>query len=383
MRIAVSGVLSCAFSLVVLIGSGVSFAADHQWVMQGTVTGRSGVDALCLPSAAGSTYRMDFTFDDTAVGVPQSDPSVVRYASIKSWKLRIGSEPPAAFATGTAGGANGVVQVANDAFLGDSDPLFPPGVLLDSYETRTDGTTPASWTNCSDSGPDTVARFILADNTTTIFTSTAQPTMPFDPTGLFFPLAQIVLEDQDTVFDLLITSFVVAGSSQDVPVLPQSLQILLNGQSQWTFGNGCQSAPSILFCWYDPPLTDGYEYAAQGGALFTSIDDFPIGLGGSFEVVVGGSSIGHFDPGDSVDFSLYPGGGVDTFVVRGIDPAVDSMDDLAFPLALTLDTVPAQFTMTSLAPVNLPSMTRPSLVLLAASIMLLAGMGLRRQSARA
>ena len=62
--------------------------------------------------------------------------------------------------------------------------------------------------------------------------------------------------------------------------------------------------------------------------------------------------LGTFGPGDMVDFSGFPGGGVTQFTVSGIGPTVDGNDPLAFPTFLQFDQSTVNFTMT---PVPEPS----------------------------
>lgn len=101
--------------------------------------------------------------------------------------------------------------------------------------------------------------------------------------------------------------------------------------------------------WVDPPCTDGFAYQMTGPARFTRVVDFPVGFSQPFTVSVGEQTLGSFGPGESVDFSSFPGGGVTSFEVSGIAPEVDLDDPQAFPLRLEYDQPSASFTMTSLA----------------------------------
>ena len=84
-----------------------------------------------------------------------------------------------------------------------------------------------------------------------------------------------------------------------------------------------------------------------GGSLFTNILDFPTGFDDTFEIFAGGSLLGSFGPGDSVDFTSFAGGGVSEFLVRGINPLVDVENPAGFPLQLAYNTPTADFVMTA------------------------------------
>jgi hypothetical protein len=122
-----------------------------------------------------------------------------------------------------------------------------------------------------------------------------------------------------------------------------------------------ESVPSRI--WVDPPVASGFEYQMTGGSLFTHILDFPPGFDSLFTVSVDGVSLGQFGPGESVDFTSFPGGGVSRFIVSGISPVVDPTNQLAFPLQLQFDTPTASFNMIAIVPE--PS---SSLILLSATV---------------
>jgi hypothetical protein len=101
----------------------------------------------------------------------------------------------------------------------------------------------------------------------------------------------------------------------------------------------------VTRAWVDPPTSEGYRYEMTNNSLFTKIVNFPTGFGKPFTVSVGGKVVGQFKPGDSVDFSKFPGGGVKEFTVTGITPLTDPEDQTAFPLQLAFNTETADFTM--------------------------------------
>jgi hypothetical protein len=92
-------------------------------------------------------------------------------------------------------------------------------------------------------------------------------------------------------------------------------------------------------------LVESFEYVMDSTSLFTAILDFPPGFAAPFEVTAEGVSLGEFGPGESVDFVSMLGHAVESFVVSGITPLVDSEDPAAFPLKIAFDTSVASFRM--------------------------------------
>lgn len=121
------------------------------------------------------------------------------------------------------------------------------------------------------------------------------------------------------------------GASQTAPVLPDS-----SNDGTWLFDD------VVSGTWVDPPIAFGYTYTMTSDALFTRILGFPTGFNSPFEVLVGETSLGLFEPGDQLSF----GAGVASFSLRGINPLVDPEDPNAFPLQLEFNTGLADFTMT-------------------------------------
>lgn len=124
------------------------------------------------------------------------------------------------------------------------------------------------------------------------------------------------------------------GLTQQTPVLPDA-----------SFEGGFVFDNAISGMWVDPPATDTFVFEMSDTSLFTAIVDFPTGFSQPFVVSVDGQEVGTFGPGQSVDFSGHPGGGVSSFDVSGIAPEVDSADPEAFPIRLGYDTATAAFTM--------------------------------------
>lgn len=125
------------------------------------------------------------------------------------------------------------------------------------------------------------------------------------------------------------------GDTQQFPVIPEV---------------GYQFANAPTAQWFDPPLALGYEFQQTGASLFNGILTLPIGIDGDglFEVQVGNQSLGQFAEGAGVDFVQLLGGGVPSFRIIGIDPAIDAVDG-CFPVKLAFDTPSADFTMTPVA----------------------------------
>lgn len=125
------------------------------------------------------------------------------------------------------------------------------------------------------------------------------------------------------------------GGTQSNPVLPGGM-----------VGNSFTFIGVVTGVWFDPPTAEGFRYTMTSDSLFTKILDFPQGLGDRFTVTVGDEVIGEFGPGQEVDFSRFPGGGVKEFAVTGISPLADPEDPMAFPLKLAFNTEKADFMMT-------------------------------------
>ncbi|WP_254564817.1 hypothetical protein [Oscillatoria sp. HE19RPO] len=127
------------------------------------------------------------------------------------------------------------------------------------------------------------------------------------------------------------------GSSENNPVLPGGM------------ANGAFSFVGVVTgAWFDPPVAEGFRYTMTSDSLFTEIQDFPTGFPNPFTVSVNGQELGEFGPGDSVDFTQFPGGGVKEFTITGLTPLVDPENPIAFPLKVGFDTETADFTMAAI-----------------------------------
>jgi hypothetical protein len=127
------------------------------------------------------------------------------------------------------------------------------------------------------------------------------------------------------------------GSSEHNPVLPDGME-----DGAFTF------IGVVTDAWTDPPVAEGFRYKMTSDSLFTEIQDFPTGFPNPFTVSVNGQELGEFGPGDSVDFTQFPGGGVKEFTVTGLTPLVDPENPIAFPLKLGFNTETADFTMAAI-----------------------------------
>jgi len=126
------------------------------------------------------------------------------------------------------------------------------------------------------------------------------------------------------------------GETQDNPVMPSSI---VSGVA--IFSGATRDR------WFDPPTADGFLIEMlEDGELFTGINDFPTGFLDEFEVFVGSTSLGMFGPGDSL---IFPGSGVSSFEIRGINPLFDPNNLAAFPIRLDFNVEEgADFSMTAL-----------------------------------
>jgi hypothetical protein len=101
----------------------------------------------------------------------------------------------------------------------------------------------------------------------------------------------------------------------------------------------CVGNWGVGVAWLDPTSANVYTYQTLDGSLFTSIAGFPTGFSSPFDVSSGGVDYGLFGPGQTLAF---PGGGVSSFTISGINPSVDGSSPTAFPLEVSLNTVGAQ-----------------------------------------
>jgi hypothetical protein len=147
-------------------------------------------------------------------------------------------------------------------------------------------------------------------------------------------------------------------ASESLLLIPDSVTTLTDGSVVWTF-SALGVTVCVSGCWVDPPTAPAFSYSMSNSALFTGIADFPSGFGTALEVKVGGTSLGTFGPGDSVDFTTYPGGGIDKFEISGISPEADLTSAEGFSLALVFDSAGAEFTMTSNAEIPVPLLGWP------------------------
>jgi hypothetical protein len=192
----------------------------------------------------------------------------------------------------------------------------------------------------------------------TVFSNDALPATPplladFTTQRSLVALGYYNLPSPDAiVFSTTILAFGLAGADPLTPVLPTDQTLNADGSVTWQFANGASLC--VSGCWIDPPSSNSFTYAVSGAGLFTSIEDFPTGYLQDFEIFVGAVSLGTFGPEDSVDFTGFSGGGVTSFRVAGISPAVDAENPLGFPLKVALDSASTQFSMTSAPPTPTP-----------------------------
>ncbi|MDU0353884.1 PEP-CTERM sorting domain-containing protein [Paraglaciecola aquimarina] len=155
------------------------------------------------------------------------------------------------------------------------------------------------------------------------------------------------------------------GSSEDVPILP-----FVTAPGEFVF-----TSPEPRN-WYDPPYADGFEYALEGGATFTSVTLPSAGLGfGNVDVVIDGVVVATLTSDDALDggidtYTFAPG--VSTFSLVGLDTVLDiAAPDFgtAFPVFLDFSGNADLLTQTSLI---IDDTTPPTGVPAPSSLLLLA-----------
>jgi hypothetical protein len=127
------------------------------------------------------------------------------------------------------------------------------------------------------------------------------------------------------------------GSAPSTAIQPSS-NSTSGGATTFTF-TGVPSGS-----WVDPTSATGFMYKMTGGSLFTAINGFPPGFTSPFDVTANGKDYGLFTSGQSLTFD---GAGVSSFLISGINPAVDGSSPTAFPLQVAFNSATADFTMTA------------------------------------
>lgn len=158
------------------------------------------------------------------------------------------------------------------------------------------------------------------------------------------------------------------GSSSTNPIQP------IGGTAgNWLFIGGSG-------LWYDPPLTNGYDYTGLSGTTFTKIT-LP-GCCGSVNVSYGpgfGTQLGTFAPNSVVDFASLTGGALGAFRIWGLNPELDAGDPNAFPLQIFFSDSTGSFSQVALDAGEVPE--PGTLLSCAMGIAAIAGYRRRRQSA--
>lgn len=99
--------------------------------------------------------------------------------------------------------------------------------------------------------------------------------------------------------------------------------------------------------WFDPIMATGYDYETDGESLFTAVL-LPDELGGDGLYTILDPINGDVVLAQGVTYTFDTP--VESFGVRGIGPAVDGEDPLAFPTFLTFDELSVSFSMTPVVP---------------------------------
>lgn len=343
-------------------------AVEKVWGFKGTIASyASGGGFVSLAEAPiGSVVRGQFRFDDAAVDTDGSP--------------NVGSFPVIALAVAIEGTSLLHISV-NTLVTIDTENDVPVGPdFRDAL-----GLTVGPGSTFSDIDLDVISMaFELVEVSSPAPTVLASDALPASPPALggFTTLQHLNILGYTNAMsnavdiETSISEFEEPGTV-DLPLIPDSSTTNLDGSVTWTFSTAGITL-CVSGCWVDPPVSDAFTYNMTNSALFTNIADFPTGFAADFEVSVGGSSLGTFGPGDSVDFSGYPGGGVSTFIVSGITPITELNSAEAFPLELVFDTSGATFEMTSSAPVAAPGLGDLGLALLAGLLTLLGAGAVRK-----
>lgn len=147
------------------------------------------------------------------------------------------------------------------------------------------------------------------------------------------------------------------GDSQDDAFMPNNSAQVHNrwnnhggggrpAWTQWRFEN-VLAGDGI---WFDPPMVSAFLYEAEGDLKFTAVKlptDIPVGSDNSFIVNDGTGGVVVL----AGVLHEFPGDGVTSFIVSGIDPLADAGEEDGFPTYLEFNKTPeteVTFTMTGI-----------------------------------
>lgn len=329
--------LSALTAATLAVAGSPAQAADQVWGFKGTLT--SYVAALGyveLPDVPlGSTVRGQVLFDDAETDLDGSTTS----GSYPFTTLTLALDGTTDLHVGIS--AVGNIGIKDNDPIGGGDLRDEIGMTIGDFFL-----VPSLTTTVID------LQFRLNTDSVappTVLASDALPsTLPALSSFTNEQLLSVIgyVDFDVTNFDVSISEFGPVGFP-DLPLIPDSVTVETDGSVTWTFTT-LGLTICVTGCWVDPPAASGFVYEMTNSALFTGVVDFPAGFGTALEVSVGASSLGTFGPGDSVDFSGFPGGGVAQFVLSGIEPSTGVESAEAFPLNISFDSGPATFTMTSI-----------------------------------
>lgn len=335
-RSAIAAALLCVLPCAVQASS---------WTFIATIT-EVGGDTAHPSITTGTGVLLQVDFDPATPDLqPGSITGTYDYDDLALW---LGS-PPHVSTTANPGS----IQITDDAQISVGPDIYRDGIAIDGFPEfatlsptfdlfnftlglTTEGPTPPS-TLSSDGLP-----------------SPPPDLVDFDTLRRLSGLGYFVDPPGFLTFNAVVIAFGESGSGPLAPVLPVAQTTNPDGTVVWHFANGVDLC--VVGCWVDPLISNAFTYDVVGPGHFTAITGFPTGFQFDLEVSVGGTSLGSFGPGDSVDFSGFPGGGVTSFTVSGISPAADVGDPTSFPLQVALDSASTQFTMTSAPAGPVPSL---------------------------
>jgi hypothetical protein len=143
--------------------------------------------------------------------------------------------------------------------------------------------------------------------------------------------------------------------------------ITVGGQVSYTYGG-----------YFDPSGANAYTYETLNGALFTTVEGFPSCFSSPVDITSGGIDYGLFSPGQSLTF---PGAGVSSFTISGINPTVDGSNPIAYPIEIALNQDDAQVEAIAFNQTT-SSTPEPAPIGLCAAGVILLGIKLRRRRHR-
>ena len=183
-----------------------------------------------------------------------------------------------------------------------------------------------------------------------LFSDQGSPVLRFDVplnAGEVNEFTIILADASDPILDttVYLSSFfadptlIAAGSSEFNPLLPDNPPDPVTGT--FVIELNPEDFEEGQTIWLDPPVSVGFTYEVEGGALFTEVTAPSFATVEDLDGYTITDGISSFDlaPGGTIDLVALFGAGLTSFTLEGIDPdlMLDPLNALAFPLGVVFD----------------------------------------------